>query len=87
MSDRPSGGAVIARSTLDALDARSMTIDTADAAARLGVETATLDNWRWSGRGPAFVKVGRLVRYRLSDLADWLDQQTRTSTSDPGSHA
>ncbi len=73
--------------TLDALSARSMTIDTAAAAARLGVETTTLQNWRWSGDGPRYVKVGRLVRYRLSDLADWLDQQTRTSTSDPGSHA
>ena len=39
---------------------------------------------RLTGRGPRFVRLGRLVRYRRSDLEQWLDAQTRTSTSDTG---
>ncbi|PQO21991.1 DNA-binding protein [Rhodobacteraceae bacterium WD3A24] len=36
---------------------------------RLGVSTATLSTWRCTKRYPlAYVKVGRLVRYRLSDV-------------------
>lgn len=71
--------------TTATLDDRTRTTDTAGAAARLGVTPETLRNWRWRGdRGPTFIKVGRLVRYRLVDLADYLDDCTRRSTSDPG---
>ena len=35
----------------------------ADAAARLGLKVATLRAWRHRGRGPAFVRLGRAVRY------------------------
>jgi predicted DNA-binding transcriptional regulator AlpA len=74
----------MAPATLDALDARSTTVPPEDAARRLGIEESTLANWRWNGRGPRYVRVGRRVRYRLADLAEWLDQQTRRSTSDAG---
>ena len=39
---------------------------------------------RLSGRGPMFVRLGRLVRYRRSDYEAWLEAQARTSTSDLG---
>lgn len=40
-----------------------------DVADRLGVSTTTLSTWRCTKRYPLpYVKVGRLVRYRLSDL-------------------
>lgn len=36
---------------------------------RLGVSTTTLSTWRCTKRYPlAYVKVGRLVRYRLGDV-------------------
>ncbi len=36
---------------------------------RLGVSTTTLATWRCTKRYPlSYVKVGRLVRYRLADL-------------------
>jgi hypothetical protein len=38
----------------------------------LGVPTGTLANWRYQGRGPAFVRHGRFVRYRAVDIATWL---------------
>lgn len=68
------------------LDARAMTVGPAEAAERLGVQRSTLDNWRWNGSGPRYVKVGGRVRYRLADLAEWLDVRTRTSTSELASN-
>jgi len=41
----------------------------------------TLQRWRLEGTGPVFVKFGRLVRYRQSDLEHFLDESARKSTS------
>ncbi len=65
----------------DDLDARSRTISTHEAAERLGCAASTLDNMRWQGRGPRYVKVGGRVRYRVLDLVEFLDASTRHSTS------
>jgi predicted DNA-binding transcriptional regulator AlpA len=59
-------------------------LDARRAAAFLGVSISTLAKWRVSGKGPRFVKLGSKVAYRTSDLEDWLEAQTRMSTSDPG---
>lgn len=71
--------------SLENLEARATTVSPEEAAARLGVEPSTLANWRWAGRGPLYVKIGGRVRYRLLDIAEFLDSQTRSSTSDRGS--
>ena len=43
-----------------------------EVAARLGVSTTTLSTWRCTKRYPLpYVKVGRLVRYRLADVEDF----------------
>jgi excisionase family DNA binding protein len=47
----------------------------------LNVPVATLANWRYQGRGPRFVKVGRHVRYRRSDVEAWLERNARESTA------
>ena len=73
--------------TTATLDDRTTTTDERGAAKRLKLAPETLRNMRWRGDGPPFLKLGRTVRYRLSDLADWLDARVRTSTSDDGSHA
>jgi hypothetical protein len=39
---------------------------------RLNVSVASLRRWRLLRRGPAFLKVGSLVRYQLTDLEAWL---------------
>ena len=72
--------------TTEDLEARSTTVSPAETAERIGVTQATLSNMRWEGRGPRFLKVGSKVRYRLSEIAAYLDTQTRTSTSDTGPH-
>jgi predicted DNA-binding transcriptional regulator AlpA len=56
------------------------------AAERLQLSVRTLQSWRVrSSTGPPFIKAGRSVRYRLSDLDVWLEGRLRLSTSDPGS--
>lgn len=71
------------------LEARATTVSPGNAADRLGLEPSTLANWRYRGGGPLFIKVGGRVRYRLCDLAEWLDSRSRSSTScaRSGSHA
>jgi len=39
---------------------------------RINVSVASLRRWRLLGRGPAFLKVGSLVRYQPEDLDAWL---------------
>ena len=39
-----------------------------DLAGMLKVSTATLRAWRYLGKGPRFVRYGRIVRYRQSDV-------------------
>jgi helix-turn-helix protein len=47
--------------------------DTDEAAAFLKRAKATLEKDRCAGKGPPFVKIGKLVRYRLSDLRAYRD--------------
>lgn len=37
-------------------------------AARLKISSRTLERWRWTGEGPAFLKIGGRVIYRLEDV-------------------
>lgn len=42
----------------------------------------TIERDRWVGQGIPFIKIGRLVKYRKSDVLAWLDQfQPQQSTS------
>src|SRR4051794_23543093 len=43
-------------------------ITTAEAARYLGVSQATLEHWRQLRIGPRFIRIGRSIRYRVSDL-------------------
>ena len=53
----------------------------AEAADYLGVREQTLAVWRSTGRyGLAFIKVGRLIKYRQSDLDAFLEKNTATQT-------
>jgi Helix-turn-helix domain len=55
-----------------------------EAARILGVEARTLQSWRVSGKPPAFIKIGRLVKYARIDIEKFIESQRRTSTSDAG---
>ena len=43
-----------------------------EVANRLHVSLASIRRWRLERRGPQFIKVGSLVRYRSEDVASWL---------------
>lgn len=51
--------------------------DTPTTAAFLDVPEATLDQWAYRGRGPAFSKVGRFRRYRQHDVEAYVDANRR----------
>lgn len=51
-------------------------------AEKLGNPVGTLAYWRYMGQGPKFVKIGRNVRYRTSDVDAWLTAQTRSQTGE-----
>lgn len=55
----------------------------AEVAAFLGGDFSekTLANWRSAGKGPKFLKVGGLVRYRWSSVNAWVDEQSRAGTA------
>ena len=55
-----------------------------EAADVLRLSSLTLNKWRVTGGGPRFVKVGGSVRYRVHDLDEYVSNQTRRSTCDPG---
>lgn len=46
-------------------------------AMRLGISRSTLQSWRYAGRGPRFIKLGRMVRYRRADVDAYLQANTR----------
>ena len=56
----------------------------ADAACRLGLKVATLRAWRHRGKGPAFVRLGRAVRYLSNDLDEFLRANRHAPPSDAG---
>ena len=52
-------------------------------AVRLGASARTIEGWRARGVGPPFLRLStRAVRYRSSDLEQWLDQ--RRVAGNPG---
>ena len=58
-------------------------LDEAAAAELLNVKRQTLAVWRSTGRyGLRYIKVGRCVRYRKSDLIEFLASCTVTNTGE-----
>lgn len=55
-------------------------LSSVDIAERYGISPETLKVWRWrTNRGedgyPPFLKIGRCVRYRLSDFESWIEDR------------
>ncbi|QXE89631.1 helix-turn-helix domain-containing protein [Geomonas subterranea] len=44
----------------------------AEVQAMLGAAKSTVEQWRLKGQGPKFVKIGRSVRYRFSDVTAYI---------------
>jgi hypothetical protein len=40
-----------------------------------GLSIHTVRNWRYLHKGPAYVKAGKSVRYRLQDVVDYMESR------------
>jgi predicted site-specific integrase-resolvase len=49
---------------------------------RWQISPRTLERWRWTGEGPAFVKIGGRVIYRLDDILAFENVRRCESTVD-----
>ena len=49
-------------------------LDQNEVAEMLNVSPKTLEYWRWKQKGPKFLKVGRLVRYRHCDVLNYVNE-------------
>jgi len=62
------------------LSSQQFLLDEKAAAQLIDVAPGTLSVWRSTGRYQLpFVKIGRNVRYRRTDLTDWLERRYRES--------
>jgi excisionase family DNA binding protein len=57
------------------IDAPSPWLTRDEVATRLRVPKSTVESWAVKGAGPRFAKFGRHVRYRLSDVVRWEEDQ------------
>ena len=58
-------------------------LNTSETSQYLGVKRDTLAVWRTTRRYELpYIKVGRLVKYRLTDLDEWLKKQTKEKSND-----
>ncbi len=48
---------------------------------RWNISERTLERWRWTGEGPAYLKIGGRVVYRLGDIEAYEEKQLRISTA------
>jgi predicted DNA-binding transcriptional regulator AlpA len=55
-------------------------ITESEAAEQLSLSRSFLKQARVKGTGPAFIKIGRAVRYRICDLSDWVSRNARVNT-------
>ena len=55
----------------------------AEVAEYLHTTTASLAQDRYKGTGPKYIKRGRRVLYRWSDVVEWIDRNTFQRTDDP----
>lgn len=46
-----------------------------------GLKPNTIEGWRVRGEGPRYLKIGRLVRYRIEDLDAYLESRARNATT------
>jgi predicted DNA-binding transcriptional regulator AlpA len=57
-------------------------IDSRELAAWLGMSLTWVEAARMNGDGPRFIKTGaRSIRYRRSDVLQWLEERTRQATA------
>lgn len=57
-------------------------LNTNEAANYITLAAGTLERLRVQGSGPRYLKLGRSVRYRQTDLDQWMESRLTNSTSE-----
>lgn len=70
------------RNRLSSIDSRELAdqdilMDSRGCAAYLGISPLSLSDWRTKGIGIKYIKVGRCVRYRMSDIQAYLNSRRK----------
>ena len=60
-----------------------VTLCTKQAARYRGMSYRTLEDWRQTGGGPRFLKLGRAVRYRVKELDQFAEERLFSNTGEP----
>jgi predicted DNA-binding transcriptional regulator AlpA len=84
------GNYVFARLRGSAMRVNNQLLSERETSSDTGVSLKTLQYWRWAGHpdGPPFVKIGRRVYYRQSDLELWIaEAPTFKSTEKAQTHS
>lgn len=50
---------------------------------RWSLPLTTLSQWRWTGKGPYFSKLGKRIRYNLEDIIHFEEGIVRKNTCNP----
>jgi len=50
-------------------------------ASKWNISESTLSQWRWTGKGPKFVKIARQITYKIKEIEAFEDKKTRESTT------
>ena len=61
---------------------QSPVLRTDSAAEYCGSTKSSFEKYRLTGEGPAYIKIGRVVVYKIEDLNTWLSSKRRMSTSE-----
>jgi len=69
-------------STAKGIKVMGENLTTRQAAEVLQIKETTMEQWRWQGRGPRFIKLGRCVRYRKIDIDAFIDARVFSSTTE-----
>ena len=56
-------------------------LNQSDLASRWRISPRTLERWRWVKQGPAFLKIGNHVVYRIEDIEAYEAEQRRTGSA------
>ena len=73
MTDDDNAGTVIKLGHRDSTSSEFYTVE--ELAAYLNVPVQTVYQWNSVGVGPGYYRIGKYVRYRKSEVEDWLDDR------------
>lgn len=62
------------------METRDQLLSVEDLAEYLAVPVTTLYQWRYRREGPPGFRVGRHIRYRWTDIIEWIEHQLQDAS-------